>query len=87
MGLPASQSRYCGSSGVYASRVSRWTAEVVVSAIRSRNGGAAPASRLLDDRPHPLYCAFAHPLTLAASVGTVKGCTGAGSPGWARVIP
>src|SRR6266568_2326326 len=52
-GLPASQSRKPSSRGVYASRISRCTADAVVSAINSLNGGTMAIERLLDDLPHP----------------------------------
>ena len=51
--LPACQSRNRWSSGVYASRISRCTAEVVVAAISSPNGGTLAIKRLQDHRPHP----------------------------------
>src|SRR5215469_10713683 len=51
--LPACQSRNRWSSGVYASRISRCTADVVVAAISSPNGGTLAIKRLQDHRPHP----------------------------------
>src|SRR5215472_7579795 len=51
--LPACQSRNRWSSGVYASRISRCTAELVVAVISSPNGGTLAIKRLQDHRPHP----------------------------------
>src|SRR6516165_3140452 len=51
--LRACQSRNRWSSGVYASRISRCTADVVVAAISSPNGGTLAIKRLQDHRPHP----------------------------------
>src|SRR4051812_32907334 len=52
-GLPACQSRNRWSSGEYASRISRCTAELAVAAISSPNGGSLAIKRLQDHRPHP----------------------------------
>src|SRR6266849_8181699 len=52
-GLPASQSRKPSSRGVYASRISMCTADAVVAAISSLNGGTLAIERLLDNLPHP----------------------------------
>src|SRR6516225_2836693 len=51
--LPACQSRNRWSSGVYASRISRCTAELTVAAISSPNGGTLAIERLQDHGPHP----------------------------------
>src|SRR5690348_14063363 len=51
--LPACQSRNRWSSGMYASRISKCTAEPVVAAISSPNGGTLAIKRLQDHRPHP----------------------------------